>query len=221
VQEAERTIAAALVEVHDAFSRATREAERIVASVATGLRQWSVGLPPGQDRVTETSPSLTSATPAVFPPRRQQGVFSRLRARFRRPPPPVNVPTTTRLADTARPDAAAVLQQYRKAAGPMADRLEGLAAGYKLSLERLERLLTTYGIEPIACLGQPVDAELMEVVQVVVDSSQPSGVVLDEVRRGYRRHGRVYRFAQVVATRAAPPADGTPSANVVQRQEEA
>jgi len=44
--------------------------------------------------------------------------------------------------------------------------------------------------------------------------------VLDEVRRGYRRHGQVLRFAQVVATRAALPAGGTPSAASVERQEE-
>lgn len=221
VQDAERAMAAALVDVHDAFSRATREAERIVASVATGLRQWSVWLRPGQDSGTETPPGLTPSRPAASSVAGQQGVFSWLRTRFRRPPRPVNFLTTARLADTSRPDAAAVLQQCRSAAGPMADRLEGLAEGYTLSLERLERLLATYGIEPIACLGQPVDAELMEVVQVVVDASQPSGVVLDEVRRGYRRHGRVYRFAQVVATRATPSADGMPSAAVVERQEEA
>ena len=54
LQDAERPMAEALVEVHDAFSRATREAERIVASMTTGLRQWSVWLQPGQDSVTET-----------------------------------------------------------------------------------------------------------------------------------------------------------------------
>ena len=102
----------------------------------------------------------------------------------------------------------------------MADRLEGLAEGYTLSLQRLERLLATYGIEPIVCLGQPVDAELMEVVQVVVDPSRPSGIVLDEVRRGYRRHGQVLHFAQVVATRAALPADETSPAASVERQED-
>ena len=228
LQDAERAMAEALVEVHDAFSRATREAERIVASVTTGLRQWSVWLRPGQDSVTETPQGRASAEPAVSPATASaegaqlngrpshlagpQGVFSWLRAHFRR---------LGRVADTRRPDATAVLQQCGSAAGPMADRLEGLAAGYKLSLERLERLLATYGIEPIACLGQPVEAALMEVVQIVVDPSQPSGIVLDEVRRGYRRHGRVYRFAQVVATRAALPANGTPPAASLERQEEA
>ena len=212
LQDAERAMAEALVEVHDAFSRATREAERVVAAVATGLRQWSAGLRPGQDSVTATPQALVPAAPAASLPGRQPSVFSWLRACFRRP---------VRVAETRNPDAAAVLQQYCSAAGPMADRLDGLAAGYRLSLERLERLLATYGIEPIACLGQPVDAELMEVVQIVVDPSQPSGMVLDEVRRGYRRHGRVYRFAQVVATRAASPAAAMPSAASVERQEEA
>ena len=215
LHDAERGIAEALVDVHDAFARATREAERIVASVATELRQWSGWLRPGQDSATETPPGLTPAAPGGSPAAAQQGVFSRLRARFSRH---VNLPA--RLPDPATLAAAAVLQQCCSAARPMADRIEGLAAGYRLSLQRLERLLATYGIEPIACLGQPVEAELMEVVQVVVDPSQPSGVVLDEVRRGYRRHGQVYRFAQVVATRAVPPTDGTLPAAAVQRQEE-
>jgi hypothetical protein len=43
----------------------------------------------------------------------------------------------------------------------------------------------------------------MEVVQLVTESGQPDGVVVDEVRRGYHRDGQVYRFAQVVAAR--PP----------------
>jgi hypothetical protein len=46
----------------------------------------------------------------------------------------------------------------------------------------------------------------MEVVQVVADADAPPGTVTDEVRRGYRRHGRIYRFAQVVATRSEPSA---------------
>jgi molecular chaperone GrpE len=83
----------------------------------------------------------------------------------------------------------------------MAERLEGLVEGYRLNLQRLERLLAAYDLTPIPCLGRPVDAELMEVVQVVVDPTQPAGIVTDEIRRGYRRGGRVYRFAQVVATR--------------------
>src|SRR5262249_28368967 len=126
VQDAERAMAEALVEVHDAFSRATREAERVVASVATGLRQWSAWLRPGQASGTEPPLGRGPAAPTTPPPARPQGVwrncvgagpsgpFSWLRTRFRRP---------ARVADASRPDAMAVLQQCRSAAGPMADRL--------------------------------------------------------------------------------------------------
>ena len=86
----------------------------------------------------------------------------------------------------------------------MADRLEALVMGYSLSVQRLERLLATCGVEPLHCLGQAVDPEWMEVVQVVANAELPPGTVTDEVRRGYRRHHRLYRFAQVVATRADP-----------------
>jgi hypothetical protein len=95
------------------------------------------------------------------------------------------------------------LCQIGREAEQIADRLEGLSAGYELGVQRLERLLAACGIEPIECVGKPVDAELMEVVQLVTESGQPDGVVVDEVRRGYRRDGQVYRFAQVVAAR--PP----------------
>jgi len=96
----------------------------------------------------------------------------------------------------------AALAQITGTAASLAARLEGLAEGAQLNRQRVERALAAYGIEPIACLGKPVDTALMEVVQIVVDPAQPPGMVLDEVRRGYRRHGQVYRFAQVVATRA-------------------
>jgi len=78
-----------------------------------------------------------------------------------------------------------------------------LTAGYALIVLRLERALAAYGIEPMACLGHPVDAERMEVVQIVVDPAQLPATVIDEVRRGYLQGGRVYRFAQVVATRSS------------------
>jgi molecular chaperone GrpE (heat shock protein) len=206
LQDAERATAEALMEVHDALSRATRQAERLITSVATALRQWSVRLHQDQERLIAAQQGPVPAALAVPLPAAPQGVLAWLRGRFGRALQRVTLPTAELATEATRPETVAVLHQCSSEAGHMADRLAGLAAGYRLSLERLERLLATYGVAPIVCLGQPVDAELMEVVQVVVDPSQPSGVVCDEVRRGYRRHGQVYRFAQVVATRATLPA---------------
>jgi molecular chaperone GrpE (heat shock protein) len=204
-QEVERATVEALIEAHDALSRAAREAERLVESTTTALWQWSGQLQRRQDGIARASPGPTPAALAVSSTARPRGMFSWLRGRWRGPAPAAGANATA---------LPRVLQQFGRDAGSMADRLAGLATGYRLSVERLERLLAAYGVTPMACLGQPVDAEIMEVVQVIVDPAQPAGIVCDEVRRGYRRHGQVYRFAQVVATRA------TPAAVPIQRHEE-
>jgi molecular chaperone GrpE len=69
--------------------------------------------------------------------------------------------------------------------------------GYAMSVGRLERALQQYGLEPIPAVGRPFDPEQMEVVDVVPDSGQPPGEVIEEVRRGYFWRGRVFRYAQV------------------------
>ena len=43
----------------------------------------------------------------------------------------------------------------------------------------------------------PFDPESMEAVEATADSGRPDGEVLAMMRRGYRRDGRVFRFAQV------------------------
>jgi molecular chaperone GrpE len=88
-------------------------------------------------------------------------------------------------------------EDARQAAARVRTALESLVTGYTMSLQRLERALRQHDLEPIPCVGAPFDPERMEVLEVVPDSGRPSGEVLDEVRRGYLRHGRVFRHAQV------------------------
>ena len=75
--------------------------------------------------------------------------------------------------------------------------LDALLVGYRMSLQRLERALEQHGLEPIACVGAPFDPEAMEVAEVVREEGRASTEVLQEVRRGYRWHGRLFRYAQV------------------------
>jgi molecular chaperone GrpE len=79
--------------------------------------------------------------------------------------------------------------------------IESVLTGYTMSLQRLERTVQQCGLEEIRCLGQAFDPEQMEVVAVVHDSDRPPGEVVEELRRGYRWHGRVFRYAQVSVTR--------------------
>jgi molecular chaperone GrpE len=77
------------------------------------------------------------------------------------------------------------------------DRLRAAAAGLHMGLQRLERTLRQHGLEPIAAAGRPFDPELMEVVDVVVDSGRAAGEVVEEMRRGYLWNQTVFRYAQV------------------------
>lgn len=194
-----------LLELHDALSRAERQASQVIASTVDTLDAWRTRheIEPEIDAEPEDE-GLAEIPAATSSP------FGRLRRWWGGADKPAVEPSTVTHespdeAETADADGL-VWIEISAESGRMADRLAGLVTGYRLSLQRLERILSTCGIEPIPCLGQAVDPELMEVVQIVSDSTKPPGMVTDAVRCGYRRYGQVYRFAQVVATRsdAAP-----------------
>jgi molecular chaperone GrpE len=124
--------------------------------------------------------------PAAPPPRRS--FWARLFSG--RPAPP---------ADGSSPEngrrVQAAVERIRQVLG-------SLRTGYTMSLQRLERALAEQGLEPIRSAGQPFDPEQMEAIEVVADAGRPGGEVIDEVRRGYRWRGRVFRYAQVRVARA-------------------
>ncbi len=84
-----------------------------------------------------------------------------------------------------------------EAAGQVRQLLDSLIQGYSMSLQRVERALEQHGLERIECVGQPFDPEQMEVMDAVAATGLPPGEVVDEVRRGYRWRGRVFRYALV------------------------
>ena len=90
-------------------------------------------------------------------------------------------------------------------ANPAADKLRQLVAaaadGYALSLRRVERLLPTLDLEPRPCYGEPFDPDWMEAVEVVGDTGEPPGTVVEEVRPGYLWRGKPFRPAQVKVAR--------------------
>jgi molecular chaperone GrpE len=75
--------------------------------------------------------------------------------------------------------------------------LAATAAGYAMTLQRVERSMAQHGLEAIPAVGHLFDPELMEALEVVLDSGAPSGEVVQEVRRGYLWNGRIFRYAQV------------------------
>jgi molecular chaperone GrpE len=99
--------------------------------------------------------------------------------------------TGQRQAEAERRQAAEQVRQF----------FTGVVTGYTMSLQRIDRALQQFALEPIACVGQPFDPEIMEVVEVVNEPGRSGTEVLEEVRRGYRWRGRLFRYAQVRVAR--------------------
>jgi molecular chaperone GrpE len=84
---------------------------------------------------------------------------------------------------------------------PQAERIRGLvesaAAGLAMGLQRMERTMRQHGLEPIPALGHDFDPESMEALEAAAGSGRPPGEVVEEIRRGYRWNGKIFRYAQV------------------------
>jgi molecular chaperone GrpE len=89
----------------------------------------------------------------------------------------------------------------REAQGMNQAWLYSLLEGFDLIQNRVRRLLQSEAIEPIACLGRPVDPERMIVVDITDSPDWPPRTVIEELRRGYTWRGRILRLAEVRAVR--------------------
>jgi molecular chaperone GrpE len=74
---------------------------------------------------------------------------------------------------------------------------ESLLTGARLIHQRLMDLLQVQGVVPYTSAGQPFDPALHEAVDVRNTDQATSGVVLDELSRGYRWGDEVLRPARV------------------------
>jgi molecular chaperone GrpE len=88
-------------------------------------------------------------------------------------------------------------QQAGAAAGRVQQLLDSVLAGYRMSLQRLERVLQQHGLDPIPCAGLAFNPERMEAIEAVADSGRPIGEVLAVVRPGYEWNGKPFRHALV------------------------
>ena len=168
-----------LIEIHDAISLAHRQVSKSVAAAEPLLESLS-------------SPSMTPPPESMIAPKR--GFIGRWFAGN------TNEAweewaTTALEADLERATEAETAYTH------FSSLIAGVADGYAMSLRRIERILPTYDLEPIPTIGLVFDAETMEVVEAVSDSDKMSNTVAEEVRRGYRWRGSIFRFAQVKVVR--------------------
>jgi molecular chaperone GrpE len=166
--EIARPLLKTLIDAHDALALAEREVGRLLA-VPSPAAAWTPPPPP----------------PKVWIPywARWLGLHELIQKQM--------APLHAWHAAQTPPSAA------DKAPPRFTQMLDALLTGYRMSRQRIERALEQQGLETIVCVGEPFDPETMEVAEVVRDAGRSGAEVIDELRRGYRWHGRLFRYAQV------------------------
>lgn len=64
--------------------------------------------------------------------------------------------------------------------------------------EQMNKLLKNYNVEKIKTLGIMVDFKFHEVLQEVETKKEKSGIITDEVQKGYTMNNKVIRAAKVI-----------------------
>ncbi len=104
----------------------------------------------------------------------------------------------------ASDDLERALAAVRGAGDTGGEALRGLVDGVRLSLAALHKRIAEIGAARIAVAGQPFDPRVAEAVDTMpVAHAEQDGIVLQEVRPGYRIGDRILRPARVRVGRLA------------------
>lgn len=82
-------------------------------------------------------------------------------------------------------------------------RHEPWVEGIWLVERKLRDILASEGLEEVGSRGKPFDPHVHEAI-AHVDSSEPEGTVVDEVRKAYKLHDRILRPALVTVAKGPP-----------------
>ena len=176
----------ALVDVYDNLALALRQVERQRDTIDQPLAEWANGAD-----VLDLRGKVLEPGPVVVRPGFWWWLFGATATKPLRGP---EVDALLKEVDARRERTAEAVKLVRSS-------FDGLLAGYRMSLARVDRAIEQAGLEVIAAEGETFDPELMEVVDVAGDTGRPAGEVIEEVRRGYLRGDVVFRYAQVKVAR--------------------
>ncbi|MGD8588273.1 MAG: nucleotide exchange factor GrpE [Chromatiales bacterium] len=79
--------------------------------------------------------------------------------------------------------------------------IRGVGEGLEITQRRLDGLLARYQVSPIEAIGKRLDPHSMRVWGTEQREDQEEGMVLAEVRKGYRRADQVLCLAEVVVNK--------------------
>jgi len=93
------------------------------------------------------------------------------------------------------------LEASRSASSPVS-----ILEGMKMVQKQIQDFLSSAGIEMIDATGQHFDPQLHEAISQEESKQVPDGIVIRQLRRGYKLRDRLIRPANVVVSKGAPMA---------------
>jgi molecular chaperone GrpE len=93
------------------------------------------------------------------------------------------------------------LQAARSASSPVS-----ILEGMKMVQKQFQDFLSSTGIEVIDATGQHFDPQLHEAISQEESKQVPDGIVIRQLRRGYKLRDRLIRPANVVVSKGTPMA---------------
>ncbi|HTK70423.1 MAG TPA: nucleotide exchange factor GrpE [Candidatus Eisenbacteria bacterium] len=107
-------------------------------------------------------------------------------------------------------DLLPVLDDFERALKAMDGAVsDSMRAGVALVYDRLVRILTAQGLEPIRPLGEPFDPTLHDAIAQDPAPDHAPGTVVEVAQPGYRFKSRVLRHAKVVVAGSAEPTESS------------
>jgi molecular chaperone GrpE len=73
--------------------------------------------------------------------------------------------------------------------------------GLSLIMKQFEEVLARHGVEIVPAVGQQFNPEWHEAVEELTDTGEEDGIIVEEVQRGYKLHGKLLRPARVKVAR--------------------
>jgi molecular chaperone GrpE len=111
-----------------------------------------------------------------------------------------------RLAAGLKPAGAAAVprwyERFRSSSQAQRAAAQAWQEGMRMTLRRVDRLLSDQRIAIIETMGRPLDPRHAAAVATVEDPSAADGIVVEEVRPGFLWQGELLRPAEVIVARA-------------------
>ncbi len=92
-----------------------------------------------------------------------------------------------------------ILDNFEKAEKTLSEELKKnqFVKGILQIKTQFQDFLKNQGVEKIECLGQKFDPNFQEVIEQVEAKDKESGIVIEEIQKGYKIHGKLLRPAKV------------------------